>query len=765
MKTLKYSLLVLLCLTVWPAAAQVSDVSRLSLQRRYRPSDQPAAKGRFISDMYVWAHGSYYHPFVQDYGYGPVVTAGVGKWFSDKNGLHRYHGIRLGLGGGYFMDNYEGSHLKMLEARASYLFDLGAYVNGYHPGRIVSLIPLAGLGFTLNEGATNAQLSKGLSAHLGADIEFHLYRGVDLVIEPVFEFQQDPRKLARQDIWRKYYPVFRGDIGMNFQLDRDYWRRQSAEPADWRWNLSGGPRVQFAPLLFDAALIQDFPQMLGWDISAGLSRKYNPWFYLRVQAGFAKDYWWRKENNATLILRKYATHMTGRLDAMFDILGLFPSNAGERRLGLLLFAGPEAGILKKEGVNGIFRQYQPFIGAQGGVQLRLSAFQNWAAYLDPRVGLIPYSATSNSRETQLGNYSDWYGTVSLGVEYAILKRSRPARIRPSYGSIFRDLYLWAQGACYRPLVQEYGYGPLALAGVGKWFTDREGMRRMHGFRIGAGGGYFLDNKHPNHAKLVNLYASYLFDLSSCLYGFDPERDLSIIPLLGLGYGRMERTRGDLDGESLSAHLGLQLNVPLRPGVELVTEPLLELQQNARETASGKYFTAFRGNVGVNYQLDRKYWKRMADPGEDWRVQLSAGTHDLAAGVARKYSDWFYFRFQGLYGKDKTSSLLAANLSAMFDLLGISGKERRLGLLLFAGPEAGLVRMRGVADLENYHPFIGAQGGVQLRCRVLKGLSLYAEPRAGLIPYQTTSQINPREFANYCDVYAGLSLGLEYTLGQ
>lgn len=856
MKKIKYSILVLICSLagIFPAKAQGDstviriatavkdtiavndttppkrrqnsrDISHLTLQKRYRPKDEPSALGRIFSDMYIWGHGSFYLPFARDYGHGPMAMGGIGKWFSDKKGLHRYHGVRLGFGGGYFMDKYEGNRVKLLALNASYLFDLGAYVNGYAYRRIVSVMPIAGVGYTFTDGAltgSGMMNSRGLSAHIGVDLEFRLFPGVDLVIEPLLEFQQDPRKLVRQNIWRAYYPVFRGDVGLNFHLDRRYWRQVHDAGKDLRVSISGGPRMQYASNLFDSENVRKISQMIGWDVAAGVNRKYNNWFYLRLQASYAKDYWWLRVNdleNGMHYDRKNATHISGRVDAMVNLLGFVPTkDTRERRFGLLVFVGPEAGLMQKEGVESpdeLRSKLHPFIGAQGGLQFRLRLLHGLQVYLEPRVGIVPYYAPSNNPETKIDNYSDFYGTVSLGMEYT-LGRSRQSSASKTdeqvpimdksfrtqkertsdWGGFFRDTYVWAQTGFNNPLVKDCSYGTMAALGVGKWFIDRKGMRRLHGMRLGADFGYYFDEVLINHIMSIKGYASYLFDLSSSLRGFNPNRFISIIPLVGVGAGVTEMRRDDFDGLDLSAHLGTDLNVQVLPGVELVVEPLFEIHSDPRKPIrDGKeqsVYVAFRGSMGVNYHLDRKYWTRAGDPGRDWRVSLSGGARiqfssqavpvgwDVAAGVSRQFNDWFHLRVQAGYALDgwwtedkngnrqrQNSKHLAARVDAMFDLLGFSSKnsDHRMGLLLFAGPEAGLMRSLRVNDLGAMHPFVGAQAGLQLKYKIIDNVAIYLEPRAGVIPYHMSSSTLPGRFESFSNWYGSFSLGVEYSLGH
>lgn len=794
----------------------LTDTTRLRaaskiLQKRYRPKDQAAPTGRFVSDMFLWAHGTFYLPFVQDYGYGCQASVGIGKWFSDKNGMHRYHGIRVGGGFGYFMDNYAGEHMKMYAVKADYIFDLVSYVSGYNPRRIVSVVPVAGLGYTFLTKQDEENKGRGLSAHLGAGLHFHLFPGVEMVLEPLFEIQRDPRQLVRQDIWRGYYPVFRGDFGLNFHLDRKYWRGNFQDPGkDWRISISGGPRLQHAQ---NVKYFEDVPEILGWELSAGLSRRYNKWFHLRFQAGYAKDYWWLKDRvNPNVRTRMGSMHIMARMDAMVDMLGFFPSKGGrERRVGLLLFVGPEAGMLQKDNIE-VFNTFSPFVGAQGGLQFRVNVFDNLSLYLEPRIGIIPYYTTANNRQSKYDNYSDVYNTVSLGLEYVIgrtrldasgnpMEIIHPLGQKASSGGFFSGMYVWAMGSYFRPLLTYAGSGPIASLGLGWWFTDRGGYHRYHGIRLGAAGGYYYDNESVNHMMLLEGRLDYLFDLTSFLYGYNPRRVFSVTPLVGVTAGVVEKKRSDLAGIGFSAHLGTDLNIQVLPGLELFVEPLIAFRKKNGKDSRKDSYAAAQGSIGLSYNLDRKFWKQVETEEGDWRVSLSVASRmllvssdrfapsapgplgwELSGGITRKYGSWFALRVGGGYARDsywyedegvenrvrKHSGHLAGRADAMFNLLGFlpsrEGREPRTSLYLFAGPEAGLMYKKGVSDWERLHPFVGAQGGLQLKVGVANGWAVYLEPRVGVIPYHTSAAEDSSRASNYYDMYGTLSVGVEYKLG-
>lgn len=738
------------------AADTLRGIFGYKMQSRFRPENEKAATGRLLNNTFIYAMGTYYHPYAENYGSGPLAGGGIGRWFSDKNGLNRYHGVRIGASLGYFFDNYNANRVKFADVRASYMFDLSAYVGGYKKERLVSVVPVAGLGFALSEGSGKKLRNGALSVHLGADLQMHVLPGIDFVIEPLFELQQDSRRLTRLDIWRKYIPTFRGNVGVSLNLDYRHWIPDPGE--EWRITMMGGLQLQDPQLSksLKTGLLTRGPYG-----AFGAIRSYRDWFDWRVLIGYSRVAWSVNPKTDDPLISEYAFV---RLDAVAHIWGPF-----------YVFAGPEAGGFHKEGVSNL--NPYPYVGLSGGIQLKQKFLGNYAVFLEPRATIIPYVSYSNKKDITFDNYWDILPSLSLGVEVPVKKHPRRHYSETKWNE---GLFAYVSGTSFNPFVPEYSSGPYAQAGIGKWFQRRWAVR------VGGGFGYYTDNKTRRYIKDYIARGALLFNVLS------PERPVMFGPVVGAG-GSLSSISGGGRMKNLSAQFGLNTTLPLMAGIDMFIEPSLELHFDRRyQSRNGefRFLPAFTGSVGISACLETERW-RAADPGRDWRVSLGAGVNSILSdlyekeggfgkslgptfllGISRQYSKCFTWRFTGgfsgshylAYNKLEPAYNIFGRLDAMLDFfaLGKSEEPHRFSLSLAAGPEAGLFRKLKLGY--RHQPYVGLSGGIQLKGKVTPALSVWIEPRATVYPVSDRFTPKNELMKNSADMLSSIAIGVEYKLG-
>ena len=391
------------------------DISGYAMQKRWRPTDEkaPSGLGWLVNDAYVYGYAGYLMKFVSQYGHGANIQLGYGKWFADAKGLHRYHGMRLGVAGGWSYDNYNATRLDAIEVRATYLFDVSAYAAGYDPRRLFSFVPQLGVGVTFEDADNRKFGNTAFSMHAGFDWVVRSFPGVDVVLEPLFELHTDPRRLPRQNVWKKLIPAFRGNVGVHVQLDRRYWKQWADPGRDMRISLAAGPALQVAANIRAA---KEIPELLGYTLAVGFGRSYNDWFDWRFQAGLTTDSWYENRQDVYSRDLRKAMYLYLRLDAMFDIPAMFQHDLPEwRRFRFFVMGGPELGLLHKSNVPNL--KAFPYLGLSGGFQFRWEPWRKVAFFVEPRVSAVPYTTRSNLLEVDYLNYSDLVTSLYIGVEY------------------------------------------------------------------------------------------------------------------------------------------------------------------------------------------------------------------------------------------------------------------------------------------------------------------------------------------------------------
>lgn len=384
------------------------------MMRRYRPINQPFVEDKgFFSNMFIMLVGSGYRQFASNYSNGPYITSTLGKWFT------KWHGARLSTGIGYFWDNYSATRVWMADTRLSYMFNLTSYIDGYDPDRLLEFYPLAGLGLALNWDSDNA-VTVGPSAHLGLDVNFHIFPGLDLVVEPIFELQNDSRRLVRMDIWRNYLIAAHMGYGLRIFLDPNHF---GGDPGrDWFFTVSSGMELQNSDLERNIR----FGKAIGASSMIGAGRYYSDIFSIRTSLGYGWHFWKEIKEGDTDIYgnllppaRFRSSYFILRVDGIMDVLPYIIKDLPEHfPWSASVMMGPEIGVLYKKDPYKEDIVY-PYVGFTGGLQGKYTIWRGLGVFVEPRVSIVPYSAYAFRTDTVNRNYYDAVVSLSLGFEYRL----------------------------------------------------------------------------------------------------------------------------------------------------------------------------------------------------------------------------------------------------------------------------------------------------------------------------------------------------------
>lgn len=383
--------------------SQSQSILNMKMQRRWRPADEPFERGSILSNSFIYLRAGFYRPFANNFSTGIDGALVLDKWFG------RFHGMRVSAGASTFMENFEAGRVSMLNLRASYIFNLSAFLGGYKPGRVVEVRPLAGLGYSpVLQSDIPAQ--NVLSAHLGASVSIRLGPGVYAFIDPSIEWEQDALQLSRMDVWRNYIVSLRADAGIGVTLDR---RGRSGDPGqNWFVGLGGAAQVQNSDLVHKGSGLFD---KIGPAAYLYFGRLYPKGWGWRVVAGASTHSWFHSVEDE---IRLPSSYFFLRWEAMYNFIPLIWPDS---RLAVSAFTGPEFGFMRKEDIN--LKIDYPYSGLSAGLQVKyqLSAqpgfLQHLAACLELRTSFIPYSAVSYGHVSTNQNYYDGVVNLGLGLEY------------------------------------------------------------------------------------------------------------------------------------------------------------------------------------------------------------------------------------------------------------------------------------------------------------------------------------------------------------
>ena len=383
--------------------SQSRSILNMKMQRRWRPADEPFEARSILSNSFIYLRAGFYRPFANNFSTGIDGAVVIDKWFG------RFHGMRVSAGASTFMENFEAGRVSMLNLRASYIFNLSAFLGGYDPARVVEVRPFIGLGYS---PVLLSQIpARGvLSAHLGASVSVRLSKNVYAFIDPTVEWEQDAFLLDRMDLWRNYIVSLRADVGVGITLDAN--RRREDPATGWFIGLGGAAQVQNSDLVRKGSGMFD---KIGPAANLYFGRLYPKGWAWRVVGGASTHSWFHSEEDE---IRLPSSYFFLRWEAMYDFIQLIWPQS---RLAVSACAGPEFGYMSKKDLSLVINY--PYCGLSAGLQVRypLSVKENFlkhlAACLELRTSLIPYSAVSYGHVSANQNYYDGIVNLGLGLEY------------------------------------------------------------------------------------------------------------------------------------------------------------------------------------------------------------------------------------------------------------------------------------------------------------------------------------------------------------
>ena len=358
------------------------------------------------------------------------------------------------------------------------------------------------------------------------------------------------------------------------------------------------------------------------------------------------------------------------------------------------------------------------------------------------------------------------------------------------GGFLNNSSLSLIGSGFRLTDPCYTSGPSLHLSFGKWFSP------YHAVRAEAGVAFWEDNYDGAHVKEASVKFSYLFNLSSYIWGYDTSRFCEISTVVGPGYSYLWRSGAS--AHCFTSHIGLNLNLRVFPDFDIFIEPLFELYSHSSILSYGgtwrRVAPGFNGRVGLSYKLGQK--NPAADfPGDGWFVYLTGGPNfqnssvvyerigvskalgpHINVGAGKWYKDFFAFRLSLYYSDCKWMKYLTskslpayyagARLEGQFDVVKFIMQDRdpRVRASVLFGPEAGMYIKKDM-DFNVRGVYVGLTAALQASVRIAKGFSVIAEPRLSIVPYSapTDNRTRPDNNRNYYDALLNFNLGIQYDL--
>ena len=385
------------------------------------------------------------------------------------------------------------------------------------------------------------------------------------------------------------------------------------------------------------------------------------------------------------------------------------------------------------------------------------------------------------------------------LDYSLQKRFR-AKDEPFTSRRFSDnSFVLVYGGAEKLTTRSsssFSWGGFAKAGYGKWFNPYNAARAVLSF----------DHKSRNRDRQdiwgYGLDVSHMFSLSRYFWGYKHSRFLEVSTVEGLRY-RYSVMGGD-GTHSLGVDLGFNFNMNLSRRIDLFVEPLVTFYTDGIDHSGAwnwhRYDIAFSASAGLSYKLHSDSRSHRGRPGQ-WKkgrafISVSAGPQFQNSDLVREtmgigkslgmhyafgFGNWFnqYLAFRGTVffsndlwaeyadGQQMKCQYYGGRAEVMFDIIPLfkKGEEFPLSVSLAAGPEFGLMNKKDIG--ENIDRFyFGVTGGLQVKCRVYRFISLFVGPRFSVVPYNVDNKsLDPLRNVgvNYFDSVYNLNAGIEIRL--
>lgn len=373
--------------------------------------------------------------------------------------------------------------------------------------------------------------------------------------------------------------------------------------------------------------------------------------------------------------------------------------------------------------------------------------------------------------------------------YKMLKRYTPKDHHVFKNEYFSDNTFYSVRAATQKLgAVDYPFGLVAGFSFGKW------LHEDHALRLNLSFGHWYDNFNGYDIHAAEASLSYLFNVTSYLGGYKPDRFCNLSVVVGGGYANTGYDGAA--GQAGTLHAGLNVDMRLSPYVTFFVEPLAKAYSNGMAISRAgnwrSWLSAFEGSVGLSFnmpveevEMPKRQWfmsvvfgtqvQNSTNVYESMGIAKALGAH-ANIGVGHHVTDYMSFRGTLSYSRHRWvkydelfcySNYYALRVEAMLDLVEAFSKKKShpVAVVLLLGPEMGYMYKDDYGDEYLDAPYIGLTGGMQLKFNLSKKVRMFLEPHFSIVPYNGVSydQTTLNDFINYYDGLINMSLGLEFDL--
>lgn len=341
--------------------------------------------------------------------------------------LNKFHTLRLTLGGGWGYLESKEHWLMRGSARLDYMYNLSTHFAGYNPSRFIEFQFVTGLGAHLTKMA-NSEMQFVPEFRVGAQAKIFAGLRSYINIEPYIGISGDQIDMSNKLNWHKY------DLTYGFNMNYVYFLEDHLSPQSklrllqkrldnqrmvnattvetWRtpWFVQASTGPVITSPCTDYGFVSKYGnetlkeigmfETLGSEITMGFGRWLSPAIGLRFSVASRSTMWRQGEVAPSLTTNGMAGYTntshsyygSGRIDGLFNPMGLSRKFSWDAPFGFYILAGAEFGYITKYQSISTLRARSESYGA--GINLWAKLTDDLHIYIEPRyaysVYVIPY---------------------------------------------------------------------------------------------------------------------------------------------------------------------------------------------------------------------------------------------------------------------------------------------------------------------------------------------------------------------------------------
>lgn len=723
------------------------------------PANERFPKGeRFSEHMFFSAGISPFMILTGNNGNRSISMSGnimVGKWLTPM------HGLRVGLQAGYIptKKNFD-TKTKLFGGTIDYLMNISALAYQYDYNRFFEVIGVAGI----DVGTSWVDNSHALYAggHLGLQTKFHVSPTVDFFVEPRLQLYTD--EVDQTKTWRGYKAGLGLMAGVSYNIVPMNLRRSSIPFNNILFlnNTFMSFSTGVASLITRPIDLTSSLKNAGPNVNVGIGKWFTPTSGLRLSVGGGVSGWTKDHKE------EHFKHMMARADYLLNLNSIAAGYDAERFFNLIAIAGLNYSLSKVAAKEANFSPGVS-VGLQGNFRLN----KNMDVFVEPRANFYKNTFAAGSGYKKM----DILAELNVGVNYNALPRNEIRERNADFdnNNVFNNIFITtgfgAQQLISKKMLKNLDrIGMKGAIGIGKWFTPTSGVRLT-----GEGGFFGSYAKRKDRHIMAALSADYLWNITSAMSGYNPDRKVDLIGSIGLNAAYVSKMK---KGIQPGVNFGLQGLWHFNDFIGVYLEPQVRLYGD--DFAPGNAGFAAKdvlGTINAGIQFNMKaydkatYNKQMEETDKNMFLSVSAGPstffnkHILSnmgvssqVAIGKWYSPLSGWRAgveMGQIKNKRTVSYADFSLDYMMDLGTLArgyDTDRFFTLIGLVGVNAGASYAKSSFGIIG-----GVNAGLQGRFRINDQLDLFAEPRLNIYNEGFDQDKSNRHF----DPVASMHIGFNY----